>query len=72
MDELALHDPRLDNTTLDANWEHLYQWEKTYNDPLTCSVFRNRKTNEVINYDPRMQAEALSSRGVPVEVLILV
>jgi hypothetical protein len=54
-------------------------WERTEigraldgDDPLHCDFFRNTGTGEVINYDPRLEPDALRERGVKLERFELV
>ncbi|KAK1780230.1 heterokaryon incompatibility protein-domain-containing protein, partial [Copromyces sp. CBS 386.78] len=70
-DVLADEDPRL--PPLDGNkWERVPRGERTGDDPATFQRFRNKLTGEVINYDPRMDRDALESRGVPIRDFNLV
>ncbi|KAI1262828.1 hypothetical protein F5Y18DRAFT_145109 [Xylariaceae sp. FL1019] len=67
----TLDDPRLDNIPLPAEWEPVrFLWYR--DDPVYCKKFRNKKTGEVINSDPRLSVEALMERGVHVETITLV
>lgn len=47
-------------------------WERTRVDPNNCCRFRNTRTGEVVNSDPRLFPEALEARGVDVRTITLV
>ncbi|KAK3956645.1 heterokaryon incompatibility protein-domain-containing protein [Pseudoneurospora amorphoporcata] len=68
---LADEDPRL--PPLDGNkWERVSRGERTGDDPFTFQRFRNKLTGEVINYDPRMDRDALEGQGIPIRDFNLV
>lgn len=54
-------DPRLG--PLPPEWERVER-ERTPDDPIHFSPFRNKHTGEEINWDPRMEPEELEKRGV--------
>ncbi|KAK1967601.1 HET-domain-containing protein, partial [Colletotrichum sublineola] len=61
-------DPRLGDDP--AGWERM-EAVRTGDDPWNFARYRNRKTREVINSDPRLAADALGARGVNVEKFCL-
>jgi hypothetical protein len=62
-------DPRLG--LVPGDWEQLAA-ERTPDDPYYFVRFRNRRTEEEINSDPRLFPEALEVRGVKLETFALV
>lgn len=70
-EQLRSSDPRLEQIQLPSEWECI-SWERTRDDPRSCSKFRHRDTGEIIDYDPRMTAEALRGRGVPIRQITLI
>lgn len=62
-------DPRLD--TMPEDWERVAA-ERTPDDPFVFAKFKNRRTGEVRNSDPRLLPEALKMRGVNLESFALV
>lgn len=64
-----LDDPRLG--PLPRGWSRK-EVEITADDPIHVDHFENRKTGEVINYDPRMSVEAIEERGTELETIRLV
>ncbi|KAK7752672.1 hypothetical protein SLS62_005441 [Diatrype stigma] len=69
--EQTAEDPRLG--PLPAEWEKLgEERELECDDPLDCAFFWNTTTGETVNYDPRLEPEALSARGVRLETFVLV
>lgn len=64
-------DPRLQNIPLPQEWES-FQKERTRDDALYYSMFRNKNTGEIVNSDPRLFPEALRERGVLVQRITLV
>ena len=62
-------DPRLGEPPLD--WEEVKS-VRTPEDPLHFRRFKNRKTGEVVNGDPRLFPDALRERGVPITTFRLV
>ncbi|KAI0429111.1 HET-domain-containing protein [Xylaria sp. FL1042] len=71
LDEWREDDPRLDSIPIPAEWEPI-EFEWTRSDPDFCRKFRNRDTGEIINSDPRLSAEALLERGIPVKTITLI
>jgi hypothetical protein len=71
--KIKLEDPRLEP---DPDWERValedIGREITGDDPEVCCFFKHRATGEVIDYDPRMTADALRRRGVPLRTFALV
>lgn len=69
----SFEDPRLEEIPLPAEWERGTDEEqqRVHDDPEVFCRFRHRDTGELINYDPRMTADALKARGVPVQTLTL-
>ena len=68
-EEETVQDPRLG--PLPEPWECLPA-VRTPDDPLIFARYRNKKTGEVMNSDPRMLPDALRARGVPLETFRLV
>ncbi|KAI1368213.1 heterokaryon incompatibility protein-domain-containing protein [Xylaria arbuscula] len=69
-----LQDPRLRGIPLPSEWElapHDDQ-ARVHDDPEVFCRYRHRDTGELINYDPRVTADALRNRGVPVQTITLV
>ncbi|KAH8645762.1 heterokaryon incompatibility protein-domain-containing protein [Xylariales sp. PMI_506] len=64
-------DPRLRHVPLPPEWQHM-QWERASGDPICCNKFRNTKTDEIINYDPRLLPRALRERGINISKVTLV
>lgn len=62
-------DPRLGDLPLD--WEKVER-ERTRDDPVIFAPYRNKRTGEEINSDPRLLPEALLARGVNLEKFRLV
>ncbi|KAI0469545.1 HET-domain-containing protein [Xylaria cf. heliscus] len=69
--EKTSEDPRLRNIPLPPEWENM-KWERTRADPLFCSKFRNTRTDEIINSDPRLFPDALRARGIDIQRVTLV
>lgn len=68
---LSEEDPRL--PPLDGDkWERAPRGRRTGDDPITFQRFRNKLTGEVVNYDPRMDRDALEARGVRIREFNLV
>lgn len=67
--EVTSQDPRLG--MLPDEWEGL-EYERGMGDPAWGVRYRDRRSGEEINYDPRMTAEALKERGVRIEKIMLV
>jgi hypothetical protein len=71
--ELTADDPRLEPH---PDWERVEVEDLgrvlTGDDPEVCDFFRNKTTEELINYDPRLLPEALEARGVPLRTFSLV
>lgn len=66
---LSEADPRLND--LPHDWEKFErEWE--YGDPANAKWFKNTKTGEILNSDPRMHPEALKARGVDVREIELI
>jgi hypothetical protein len=65
----TIEDPRL--PPLPAEWER-FEKEFDPNDSPVCDWFRNIKTGEEMDSDPRMLTEALKARGVPLRTFRLV
>ncbi|KDN68217.1 putative heterokaryon incompatibility protein [Colletotrichum sublineola] len=59
--ERTVEDPRL--LPLDE-WERVNK-SPTPDDPTLFEFFRHKSTGEVINYDPRLEPQALEAKGVP-------
>lgn len=70
--ELTHKDPRLASLPLPEGWVQLADVERTMNDPFTVQFWRNEKTGEKMNSDPRMTEEKLRERGVKIERFSLV
>ncbi|KAK2023484.1 HET-domain-containing protein [Colletotrichum zoysiae] len=68
-DAVTKEDPRLGDDP--AEWERI-EAVRTGDDPWNFARYRNRKTREVINSDPRLAAVALEARGVKVDKFCLV
>lgn len=66
--EIYTEDPRLGN--LSADWERLPDIDIP-DDRLRCAFFKNVKTGQIINSDPRLFPEALSKRGIHIKNLHL-
>lgn len=70
--------PRTGETTCeDPRLEPLQKWLRTDrepdgDDPIHFDFFENRETGIVVNYDPRLEPEALEKRGVQLENFVLV
>jgi len=60
-------DPRLG--PLPSDWEFVPD-EWTPNDPEYCVRYRNTKSGQTINYDPRMTAEALRKHTAIQEIIL--
>jgi hypothetical protein len=58
--ETTAEDPRLE---LSAKWERIEK-EIDADDPEHYDFFKHKETGEVINYDPRLEPEALEAKGV--------
>lgn len=67
--EQTAEDPRLHD--LPPEWERI-SYERSPNDPALYEVFKNKNTQESINSDPRLTAEALRVRGVKLEKFQLI
>ncbi|KAI1079949.1 HET-domain-containing protein [Whalleya microplaca] len=67
----STEDPRLENIPIPSEWVPI-EWERTRADPHHCKKFRNMKTGDVINSDPRLFPEALIERGIPMKRITLV
>ncbi|KAK4495200.1 hypothetical protein PRZ48_013527 [Zasmidium cellare] len=65
-----LDDPRLGE--LSTGWRRIANRHLTPDDPVVVDYFENVDSGEIINYDPRMTADALRSRGVKLETLAFV
>lgn len=65
---LSKEDPRLG--ALPSEWERLERG-RTADDPYHFAYFRNKETREEINWDPRMDPEALENRGVKIRTFRL-
>jgi len=59
--ELTAEDPRLG--VLPPEWEKVTR-ERTVNDPRWFSWFRNKRSGQVINADPRLLPDSLEARDV--------
>lgn len=70
--ELTHKDPRLASLPLPEGWEQLADAERTMNDPFTVQFWRNEKSDEKMNSDPRMTEEKLRERGIKIERFSLV
>lgn len=68
--EKTQSDPRLPPFT--DEWELLPSRPKTIDDPEVFLEFRNRKTGEILNADPRLTSVALQQRGVQVRSFALI
>ncbi|KAK2057418.1 hypothetical protein LY76DRAFT_516294 [Colletotrichum caudatum] len=68
-DTVTKEDPRLGDDP--AEWERM-EAVRTGDDPWNFARYRNRRTREVINSDPRLAAGALEARGVKVDKFCLV
>ncbi|KAK8060905.1 hypothetical protein PG996_010835 [Apiospora saccharicola] len=64
-------DPRLESIPLPEEWEPVALTRKEI-DPGICCRFKNKVTEELINYDPRMTGKALKERGVDIQEITLV
>lgn len=71
-------DPRTGETTReDPRLEPLHKWsrvdrEPDGDDPINFDFFENEETGIIVNYDPRLEPEALEARGVQLERFVLV
>lgn len=67
--ESSVEDPRLE--ALPPGWERI---DKTLerDDPTLYDFFQNKDTGEVVNYDPRLEPEALQQRGVHLDRFSLI
>ena len=68
--ESTIEDPRLEPLE-GTGWERM-DYEPRDADPDLFDYFRNKKTGEVMNSDPRLLPENLKARGVPLEEFELV
>ncbi|KAB5566804.1 hypothetical protein GE09DRAFT_1219060 [Coniochaeta sp. 2T2.1] len=72
-DPIIAEDPRLEPH---PEWERVeledLGRDLTGDDPEVCDFFRHKTTGELIDYDPRMSAEALEARGVPLRRFAIV
>ena len=67
--EKTVEDPRL--CSLPPDWESV-EVTRTNDEPIHFGYFRNKKSGEVMNSDPRMLPEALEKRGIKLEKFCLV
>jgi hypothetical protein len=67
-DYLVGEDPRLGPL---VGWERVDDIARGNEHPLVCQFYRNLETGEVVDWDPRMEREALERRGVELEDIIL-
>lgn len=67
--EKTVEDPRL--RSLPPDWESV-EVTRTSNEPIHFGYFRNKKSGEMMNSDPRMLPEALEKRGIKLEKFCLV
>lgn len=65
----TLDDPRL--WSLSPNWERV-AYERLPDDPAIFERFRNLKTGELVNSDPRLSPTALLARGIKLQSFSLV
>jgi hypothetical protein len=68
--KVSREDPRLERDALG-------EWKRTDrlvdgDDPSNCDFFRNKETDELINYDPRLERECLERIGVELDWFSLV
>lgn len=63
-------DPRLG--PLPEEWEAVNRGERTSEDPRIYRCFKNKRTGEIVNSDPRMEPEVLRGRGVELRTFALV
>ena len=69
-DELTREDPRLEPH---PDWERVEQtMPLEQDDPEVCDFFRNKRTGEVMDSDPRISPEALEARGVKLRTFAIV
>ncbi|KAI0470438.1 heterokaryon incompatibility protein-domain-containing protein [Xylariaceae sp. FL0804] len=67
--EHSMVDPRMG--PLPDEWQPC-EWKRTREDPRVFYKFKNKKTGEILNSDPRLSPGKLKESGVIVEDLILV
>ncbi|KAI0551240.1 heterokaryon incompatibility protein-domain-containing protein [Xylaria curta] len=65
---LSDEDPRL--PPLPTDWEKIDT--ETISGPTTFQLYKNTKTGQIINYDPRLTPNTFASRGVTIERFILI
>lgn len=68
--ERTEEDPRLASLA-GSDWAR-FDREPDPDDPQVFDYFRNKKTGEVMNSDPRLLPESLVARGVPLETFTLI
>ncbi|KAK1756483.1 heterokaryon incompatibility protein-domain-containing protein [Echria macrotheca] len=66
-DEYSYEDPRLGDL---GDWEWIDR-QPEIDDPAVFEYFRNKKTGETMNSDPRMLPEVLKARGVQLTTFVL-
>jgi hypothetical protein len=64
-------DPRFEDWPMPPEWEPV-EWERTRDDPMCCVRYSNKRSGLQINYDPRLEPEALQARNVPCEWIKLI
>jgi len=65
-------DPRLDDDDDLGEWKRVDNHELEADNPMVYDCFKNMRTGEVMNSDPRMLPDALRARGVKLTEFTLV
>lgn len=64
-------DPRLSKLSITDGWEK-FEKDRSPDDPLFFVPYKNNKTGETINSDPRMFPDELRARGIKLEQFLLI